>query len=495
MKKLIFLIIILTIPTIIYISTKNQEEYKEIKKENTKTIICIDSEINKEYKEKIKEIETENIKIGKEECDIEIKKNIEKDEKYEKMFTEISLVVGRFDNPKENINEEKLKNLEKITKEEVKKDKNKIGIIQIEELEHIYKIIPIENNNPISEDFNEETYPLKKTYYISKPKNEKEKLLKNKIIKKIGEKKYEKEKIIRVIITGTSTIGARTYHNILKTNPDPTRPIKPIANILQRGDITHISNESPFWPKCEQSPQTLVFCGLPETIELLNYAGINLVGLTGNHILDYGQESLKYTLELYKENNIEYFGGGMNKEEARTPTIIEIKNTKFAFLGYNLIPPTSYWATEEKGGNVQISNENLKEDIEKAKELADFVLIDMQWGEEYQHTPVAHQTEYGKKALEYGATIISGVHPHWVQGIEYFDEGVIFYGLGNFIFDQLRQEETREGIIVEHIFYKNKYIGYNIIPTWIDTNLQINLAEEKRKEKILNTIFNYSNIN
>jgi poly-gamma-glutamate synthesis protein (capsule biosynthesis protein) len=101
------------------------------------------------------------------------------------------------------------------------------------------------------------------------------------------------------------------------------------------------------------------------------------------------------------------------------------------------------------------------------------------------HEPNIYQIEYGHAAIDAGASIVTGVHPHWVQSVESYHGGLIFYGLGNFIFDQLWSQETREGIMVKHTFYGKTYLGYELIPTYLSNDLIITLAEGEEASRIL----------
>ena len=372
----------------------------------------------------------------------------------------------------------------------ISNNKKSLFILSIKELNPKLKAIAIDGNNPLSKDFKINKYPLLDIFWLRSDNPR----LTQKIKDILGDSNYNPNLIHDIIVTGTSTVGARTEYLIYQRNHDPIFPIRPMIKILKNADIAHISNESVFVKGCTQAPQTLSFCGPTESFQMLTEAGIDVVGLTGNHILDYGLQNFYNTLNLYKQHNIKYFGGGKNYKEAHTPAILKVGNKKVAFLGYNFIPPYTYYATTYKGGSAQYSPEILKHDISEARKKADFVFIDMQWGNEYQHTHLPIQEYYGHLAIDDGATVVTGVHPHYTQGIEYYKNGIIFYSIGNFLFDQLHQNETREGVIVRHIFYDNKYLGYQLIPTRIANNLQVNVAPDNRKNVILNTIYQFSKI-
>ncbi len=506
---------------------KTSKENITLVKEN----ICLGQTISNSKVEKIKKFETEKTiefktTYNPEECHITIERNVNEISEYDRLWTEIYIVVTRFDNHLENISREKLE--EKILKgkniiwgfetdeflktkfkmgvgypkysnediyEKIKEDKNTIAIVPLEQANKLYKIIPVDNRAPTSKEFNELIYPLSDSYYISKENTPTKEKISQYLLENIGENKYEKEKLVKIILTGKSAIGSRTQYINLQENEYTVNPLENLKNILNEGDINHISNTSPFWTHCTQTKEINKLCGLPESLEILKSGNINLVGVTGNHIVDYGGDAFRQTLQLYEENEITYFGAGNTEVEAHTVKIVEKDGLRFAFLGYNLQPPQIYWALGQRGGTASISPEKLRRDIQQAKENADYIFIEMQWGETNQHEPNKQQIEYGKIAIEEGANIITGIYPNWVQGIEYINDGIIFYGLGNFLFEDLEGKKSKESILIEHMFYKNKYIGYNIIPLQISENMEINIADIDTRKKILNTVFKHSKIN
>lgn len=304
-----------------------------------------------------------------------------------------------------------------------------------------------------------------------------------------GEPNYKPEKLTSVILTGTSVLGGRGMYIKTQELGDELYPLRNTSEYLQTADITHISNESIFAQNCTQRDGTLIFCGTDGAYEGLKFADIDVVGLTGNHILDYGDQAFVETLNRYDDDGIKYFGGGRDLSRGRKPAVFEINGMKFAFLGYNFIPPASYFADNNNPGSVQYVSESAKADIAKAKQENDFVIVDMQWGPEYTRYPNYYQIEYGKEAVDAGADIVNGVHPHWVQPVEYYNNGLIFYSLGNFLFDQTWAQEVREGVMVKHFFYEGEYLGFEPTATMIYESAQPKIVEGEDKKRIENYLY------
>lgn len=354
-------------------------------------------------------------------------------------------------------------------------------IMPFEEVTSHFKVLDVDDVSLFtSEDLS--SYPLMEEVWIDESDDiglfDKSKNL-------LGEINFDQSRVKSIVVTGTSVMGARGLYQKIQETGDPLYPVRDVAPILQAADIAHVSNEASFADDCVQYTGTLTFCGKTESFDAFKYAGIDVIGLTGNHILDAGNENFVKTLDLYDANGIKYFGGGRNAAESRKPAIIDIDGVKFAFLGYNAIPPVSYFATDNSPGSAEMVKSQLVEDIQNAKTQADFVFVDMQWGAEYQREPVSYQLEFGHAAIDAGADFINGVHPHWIQPIERYNDGLIFNSLGNFLFDQMWSTETREGIMVQHFFYGNEYIGYRLIPTMIYEGAQPRVVKGMDAKRIV----------
>ena len=137
-------------------------------------------------------------------------------------------------------------------------------------------------------------------------------------------------------------------------------------------------------------------------------------------------------------------GWGENIFEARRPRILEIKGVKVAFLAYTEVGegftytrvPHQWAATPELPGAAPVRADFLRQDVKTARGEADLVIVSMHWGKEYDHRPTDFQKALGRIAMDAGADLVIGHHPHVIQGIEFRGRGVIAYSLGNFVFDQ-----------------------------------------------------------
>lgn len=364
-------------------------------------------------------------------------------------------------------------------------DTSKIGIVPFDKVNPKVKIIGIDDGNLLT-NFDEDSYPFVENVWVKEGTSSG---LFDEVREILGDVNFNPDAVTTVVVTGTSVMGARGLYQKSEEVDDPIYPIREVADILRNADIAHVSNEAAFVEDCQQGSWSLVFCGTLESFGAFTFAGIDVVGLTGNHILDYGNSNFINTLELYEENEIQYFGGGENFSDAHASAVEEVNEMTFAFLGYNNIPPVSSFATESQPGTVELDMNQMITDITDATSKYDFVLVDMQWGSEYEHDPLSYQIEYGRAAIDAGADIVTGVHPHWVQKLEYYGNGVIFYGLGNLLFDQMWSQTTREGVMVRHYFYDGRHVGFDLIPTIIYEGAQPRPVSGSDAERIINYLF------
>lgn len=199
----------------------------------------------------------------------------------------------------------------------------------------------------------------------------------------------------------------------------------------------------------------------PRMAEAFQSVPFDVVGIGSNHTGDWGPEAVEDTVETFRRLGIATIGAGRNISEARKEVIITKEGFRIAFLGYVSVLLPQYWATEERAGAtpmrvktyyepyeyqpgapsriVTIPNrrdlELLQEDVRRAKQAADFVIVSFHWGVHFIPKPLAdYQPIVAHAAVDAGATAILGHHQHVLQAVEMYKDAVIFYGLGNFSF-------------------------------------------------------------
>jgi poly-gamma-glutamate capsule biosynthesis protein CapA/YwtB (metallophosphatase superfamily) len=175
-----------------------------------------------------------------------------------------------------------------------------------------------------------------------------------------------------------------------------------------------------------------VFRMRPEYLSLLRKAKITIVNCANNHTADFGTEGILETIRLLDSARIRHVGIGRNLAEARKPVILTYNGIRIGFLGYGGV--SAFLASRTQPGTTPRSRRIILSDIAKLKPKADFVVINLHWGEELAEEPDSAQIVLAHAIIDAGADLIIGHHPHVLQGIEYYRGKMIAYSLGNFIF-------------------------------------------------------------
>ena len=277
----------------------------------------------------------------------------------------------------------------------------------------------------------------------------------------IGEQENFDDSEINLFFVGDIMLGRGVEYMINKQGKGDFKfSFLKIASELQKSDILFANLEGPISDRGVRVGSIYSFRFKPEAIDGLVYGGFDILSLANNHMLDYQRIALEDTMNILKENNIDYVGAGFNKEEAFSLKIKEIKNTRIGFLAYTNLGPGNWKAGEKNSGMAWISENDIgeiAEDIKKSKKEVDILIISLHAGEEYEENPTSFQTSFAMNCIENGADLVVGHHSHVVQKIERYNDGWIAYSLGNFIFDQGFSEETMKSIILK-VAIKDKKI-------------------------------------
>lgn len=206
-------------------------------------------------------------------------------------------------------------------------------------------------------------------------------------------------------------------------------------------------------------------------------AGFNIVSLANNHTLDRGSKAIINSRNYWNDKDVLVSGSATSKEERNNIKIKEINNIKYTLLAYTT---TTNGIKAQKDYYVNIYNKDqVKKDIESIKDKTDVILVSMHWGEEYNHNITTKQKEIATYLSSLGVDIVIGHHPHVVEPIEYINDTLVIYSLGNFISAQ-RGVERLTGLMV----------GVNIEKLVDDEKTSINISNPTAQ-----LIYTYSNGN
>ncbi len=226
-------------------------------------------------------------------------------------------------------------------------------------------------------------------------------------------------------------------------------PFASTTDLLQSADLAFANLESPVTPGLPVPNNSMTFRSDPAALPALARAGIDIVSLANNHSPNYGEKGLIDTLLYLHDADIAAVGAG-TANSAYAPVYYDLYNVKVAFIAQNdtdVVPP-EYCAGEAHVGTACYDITRVANSIALAEKNADLVIFSMHSGTEYTHEPNGRQIALAHAAVDAGADLVIGHHPHVVQSAEVYKGKHIYYSLGNFIFDQNWSMDTRLGLIV-----------------------------------------------
>jgi len=296
---------------------------------------------------------------------------------------------------------------------------------------------------------------------------------------KIDKKEY---KDIKILFVGDIMMTRSVEARIKSLNKKFIFPFLNILDYLRSFDYVIANLEGAISDKGTKMGSKYSFRMKPDVAEALSKTNINVVNLANNHIFDYGKIAFEDTLKNLEKNNIKYFGNSYE------PLIIEKEGIKIGFLGFSDF--LKHLEVKENKIGIAVVNDNLSEIIKKAKEKVDILIVSFHWGEEYKKIANERQRKLAKIAIDSGADLVIGHHPHVIQDIEKYKGKFIFYSLGNFIFDQNFSKETMIGVGVEVYIRSKKIENIYFRKFYLNNNFQIeNMSERLIPYELENKIY------
>ncbi|MDX1437028.1 MAG: CapA family protein, partial [Anaerolineales bacterium] len=255
---------------------------------------------------------------------------------------------------------------------------------------------------------------------------------------------------------------------------------------LAIGTLNATISDTPIPTGCTR---TFLLVGRAENAAALQRAGFDAISAATNHIKNCGIASCGDTAFLETLQNLEAagvqpIGAGSDLAEALEPEVFEIKGVRFAVVSLGEIESMAF-ASEDSPGIAVLTEENLRSSIRAAKDAGDVVIALPHWGPEYSVNPNYRQLDFARIAVEAGADLVVGNHTHTVQAYETIDGIQVFYGLGNFMFDQGWSQETSQGVALVVTFKGAEYTGFELIPVHIDGDGRVHIAGEAEAGEIL----------
>lgn len=237
-----------------------------------------------------------------------------------------------------------------------------------------------------------------------------------------------------LMMFGDVNLGRQLGRDILKGQVDyPFEKMKPI---LRNADAVFINLESPISDQHgeTESPQSnFVFCAPPAAATVLTRGGISIVSTANNHAFDYSLHGLRETIAYLDSEHIRHVGTSEDSARGCLPAIMNVHGISVGFLAYTqFVNAAGPW----KGRIALFDSVQAKKDIRQLKKKVDFVIVSFHGGKEYAEEPDKRTRRQLESLSRAGADIVVGHHPHVPQGIESNQHKLIFWSLGNFVFNQ-----------------------------------------------------------
>ncbi len=371
------------------------------------------------------------------------------------------------------------------------------GIVPFEQIEPRLKVLYVDGVSPLQRGAFDHAYPLQVNITINGDQEAMDMLEALSADSKVAWLKTNRdpEKLTVLVMTGVTALVRATAEKMDKLGV--TYPGRDIKLWLVEADLTHVCNEVSFDASCppgNPNQLSLQFCSRNEYIGLLEDIGVDIVELSGNHVMDWGVNALLNSLDMYEERGFKTFAGGRDLASAKQPLLITDHGNQLAFVGCNPAGPAYAWATEHTPGALPCEYPEFYETISRLKAEGYQVIVTQQYFESYSLEPNISQVTDFRKLSDAGAVIVSGSQSHFPQAMEFRDSSFIHYGLGNLFFDQMvfPNPGTRREFIDRHVFYDGKYLGTEILTAMLEDYARPRPMTEEERRQLLTDAFQAS---
>lgn len=277
---------------------------------------------------------------------------------------------------------------------------------------------------------------------------------------------------VSVLAVGDVMLSRGVAKQIQRTSVD--YPYALLAEALHSGDIVFGNLETPIQAGYPVEDASLVFRADPGVEQGAAQAGFNILSVANNHSMNQGWSGLDSTLSLLQQAGIQAVGGGSDPDSAEAPVYTDKLGIRFAFLAYTdtTFTPDTYEASAQHGGLAFMQVDDMTKAVQEAKQHADVVLVSMHAGTEYTQDLTQPQIDFAHAAIDAGADVVLGQHPHVLQQVEEYKGKYIFYSLGNFVFDQQADEATRDSVLLKLVFSATGLERIEYLPIHISDTFQ-----------------------
>jgi capsule synthesis protein PGA_cap len=369
------------------------------------------------------------------------------------------------------------------------------AIVPFELIEPRWKVLTVDGQSPVRKDFDAGKYPLTVNFRVTSTGADTGRFV-------LPKSNRDPSKLATVIMTGTTALVREIAYQMEVHGID--YPGSDIGDILRQADVLHVSDEVAFDPSCPPpNPNENRFhCSDPRYIGLFEDVGVDVVELTGNHILDNGEHSLLYTLDWLGQHHMVYFGGGANLEDARKVLAMDVNGNKLAFMGCMAAEPPEPLATSQSPGANPCDYRLMTAEILQLRSKGYLPIVTFQYKEGYSPQVMPWQQVDFRKVAAAGAVIVSGSQSHVPLKMEFYNGAFVHYGLGNLFFGQMGNQPPGPGLPLQpaeryefldrHVFYDGRYLGTELLTAMLEDYARPRPMTDSERAAFLTAYFSYS---
>jgi len=293
--------------------------------------------------------------------------------------------------------------------------------------------------------------------------------------------------LTRILFVGDIELGGEFADHYYNSRSDSINPFAELHPLFDRADLTVGNLESPLAKGNAPRKKKNLLHASPQAVRFLDYLGFSCLNMANNHITDQGVEGIAKTRELLKKYGIECFGAGPDIETATKPAMSRHREQTFGFLGY-AVPGKDVGAViagQKEYGCAPFAIDQVVKDVASLSSQVSHVIVSLHWGYQFDQLPLPEQVAMARRIVDAGALIVHGHHPHIIQGVEQYQNGLIMYSMGNFIFPNfLRQDgvffrfpkKTRRTIAVMCEVDESGVRSHTVYPLRVSSSYRMKLS-------------------
>ncbi len=289
---------------------------------------------------------------------------------------------------------------------------------------------------------------------------------------------YDGDQSVHIVAVGDIMLDRGVKYIVdKKGSGDEYFPFQHVASIIKDADIAFGNLEGPISDAGANVGSMYSFRMPTGSVQVLENVGFDVLSFANNHVGDWGREAFVDTLSRFSSSRMRLIGAGLTRSEAEQVVVKEINGTRVGFLAFSDVGPHWIRATDTSPGILIASPEDIDRIVRRASPEADILLVSFHFGDEYQTISNSRQRLLAHAAVDAGAHVVIGHHPHVGQEVEEYRGAIIAYSLGNFVFDQRFSDDTSKGLILaleikdnRIVSFQKKVITFNAyfqpLPTW-----------------------------